>query len=205
MYIWYCLFKYLIVFISPFEPFGWSLLYCKSICLLSSFKSFGWEPYRLEWVIYNEDYNFHKAIQLIEKILNKPDQPTPKDPALEHIDALAGKPFQAFPGQDHRAHITSHLSFMSTNIAKNNPMIIGSLEKNIFEHISLMALEQVEIEFTTQLQQLQQLSQDPMAAQNPQMQMQVQQLQMQMTQLQQSGQMDPQILQQLNQQVQTLQ
>jgi hypothetical protein len=56
---------------------------------------------------------------------------------------------------------------------------MGALEKNIFEHISLMALEQVEIEFTTQLQQLQQLSQDPMAAQNPQMQMQVQQLQMQ--------------------------
>ena len=68
---------------------------------------------------------------------------------------------------------------MSTNMARNNPVIMGSLEKNIFEHISLMALEQVEIEFTTQLQQLQQLSQDPMAAQNPQMQMQVQQLQMQ--------------------------
>jgi glutamate-1-semialdehyde aminotransferase len=40
---------------------------------------------------------------------------------------------------------------MSTNIAKNNPMIGGSLEKNIFEHISLMALEQVELEFAKRI------------------------------------------------------
>jgi hypothetical protein len=119
------------------------------------------------------------GVRDIDKILNVPEPPMPKDPALEHIDSLSGKPFQAFRGQDHRAHITAHLNFMSTNIARNNPIIMGALEKNIFEHISLMALEQVEIEFTTQLQQLQQLSQDPMAAQNPQVQMQVQQLQMQ--------------------------
>jgi hypothetical protein len=119
------------------------------------------------------------GVRDIDKILNVPEPPMPKDPALEHIDSLSGKPFQAFRGQDHRAHITAHLNFMSTNIARNNPVIMGALEKNIFEHISLMALEQVEIEFTTQLQQLQQLSQDPMAAQNPQVQMQVQQLQMQ--------------------------
>ena len=119
------------------------------------------------------------GVRDIDKILNVPQPPMPKDPALEHIDSLSGQPFQAFRGQDHRAHITSHLNFMSTNMARNNPVIMGALEKNIFEHISLMALEQVEIEFTTQLQQLQQLSQDPMAAQDPQMQMQVQQLQMQ--------------------------
>jgi hypothetical protein len=71
----------------------------------------------------------------------------PKDPSLEHIDALSGIPFQAFKGQDHRAHITAHLHFMATNMAKNNPMIAASLQKNVFEHISLMALEQVEMEF----------------------------------------------------------
>ena len=75
---------------------------------------------------------------------------------------MTGKPFQAFKGQDHQAHITSHLNFMSTNIARNNPMILGALEKNIFEHISLMAQEQIEVEFreeiaqTTQMQQMMQ-------------------------------------------------
>ena len=66
--------------------------------------------------------------------------------------ALSGKPFQAFPGQDHRAHITSHLNFMATNIGRNNPMVMAAMEKNILEHISLMAQEQIELEFRDELQ-----------------------------------------------------
>jgi hypothetical protein len=103
----------------------------------------------------------------------------PKDPAQEHIDALAAQPFQAFRGQDHRAHMTAHLNFMETNFARNNPMIVGALQKNILEHISLMALEQVELEFRQQLMQIQQMTQNPQMLQNHQAQMQVQQLQMQ--------------------------
>ena len=118
------------------------------------------------------------GVKDIDKILIQPAKPTPKDPALEHIDALGGQPFQAFRGQDHRAHITAHLNFMSTNIAKNNPMIMGSLEKNIFEHISLMALEQVELEFAQELQQIQILAQNPQAVQDPAIQAQVQEFQM---------------------------
>ena len=118
------------------------------------------------------------GVKDIDKILIQPAKPMPKDPALEHIDALGGQPFQAFKGQDHRAHITSHLNFMSTNIAKNNPVIMGSLEKNIFEHISLMALEQVELEFAQELQQIQMLAQNPQAVQDPAIQAQVQEFQM---------------------------
>jgi hypothetical protein len=95
------------------------------------------------------------GVKDIDKILIRPQPPQPKDPALEHIDALAGTPFQAFPGQDHRAHMTAHLNFMATNMARNAPMIMAALEKNCFEHISLMAQEQVEIEFRNELQQLQ--------------------------------------------------
>jgi hypothetical protein len=116
------------------------------------------------------------GIKDIDKILMKPDQPLPKDPALEHIDALAGKSFQAFPGQDHRAHITAHLNFMATNMARNAPVIMASLEKNCFEHISLMSQEQVEIEFQQEIMQLQQMQQNPQAMQNQQMQIQIRML-----------------------------
>ena len=118
--------------------------------------------------MYQTYRNMYEALGVknIDSILIKPAQPTPKDPALEHIDALGGKPYQAFPGQDHRAHITSHLNFMATNIARNNPMVMASLEKNIFEHISLMSQEQIELEFRDELVQLQQMQQ--MAQQNPQ-------------------------------------
>jgi hypothetical protein len=122
--------------------------------------------------------NMYQALGVkdIDKILIRPQPPQPKDPALEHIDALAGKPFQAFPGQDHRAHITAHLNFMATNMARNNPMVMASLEKNCFEHISLMAQEQVEIEFRNEMQQLAMIQQNPQAMQNPQIQMQVRML-----------------------------
>jgi hypothetical protein len=124
--------------------------------------------------------NMYEALGVknIDQVLVKPMPPQPKDPALEHIDALGGKPFQAFPGQSHRAHITAHLNFMGTNIARNNPMILASLEKNIFEHISLMAQEQIELEFRDELIQLQQMA--AMAQQqpeNPQIQQQIMMIQ----------------------------
>ena len=99
--------------------------------------------------MYNAYRHMYEALGVkdIDQVLIRPQPPQPKDPALEHIDALAGKPFQAFPGQDHRAHITAHLNFMATNMARNNTVIMAALEKNIFEHISLMAQEQVEVEF----------------------------------------------------------
>ena len=114
------------------------------------------------------------GIKDIDRILPPPAPRAPKDPSLEHIDALGGKPFQAFPGQDHRAHITAHLNFMSTNMVRNNPAVMAALQKNILEHISLMAQEQVQLEFREQLLEMQQLAQQ--AAANPQIQQQLEQM-----------------------------
>ena len=120
--------------------------------------------------------NMYEALGVkdIDLILKRPEKPVPKDPALEHIDALAGKPFQAFPGQDHQAHITAHLNFMETNVVKNSPVIGAAIQKNILEHISLMAQEQIEMEFKEEIPQLAQMQQ--MAMQNPQLQQQVRML-----------------------------
>jgi len=128
--------------------------------------------------------NMYEALGVkdIDLILKKPPPPMPKDPALEHIDALAGVPFRAYPGQDHRAHITAHLNFLATNLVRNAPMVMGAVEKNCLEHISLMAQEQIELEFRDELPQLMQMQQQAqmnpqLAQQNPQMQQQMQQIQ----------------------------
>ena len=134
--------------------------------------------------LYEAFYAMYSAIGVkeIDKILPPPPQPTPLDPAVENIMALSSKPFQAFKGQNHQAHITSHLNFISTNLARNNPMILGALEKNCFEHISMMAQEQVEIEFREEMMQLQQMQQqaqqNPAMQQNPQFQQQIMQISM---------------------------
>ena len=125
---------------------------------------------------YKDMYNAI-GVKNIDQILPPPQQPMPMDPAAENIMAMSGKPFQAFKGQDHRAHITAHLNFMAMNLAKNNPVITGALEKNIFEHISLMAQEQLELEFVDELQKMAQLQQaiqmNPQLQQDPQVQQQI--------------------------------
>ena len=109
------------------------------------------------------------GVKNIDQVLPPPAPVQPMDPSMEHINALTGKPFQAFPGQDHRAHITSHLNFMSTNMVRNNPAVMAAIQKNILEHISLMAQEQIQLEFKEQLEQLAVLRQtapvDPQASQ----------------------------------------
>ena len=117
--------------------------------------------------LYQAYKDMYQAIGVdnIDLILPPPARPMPMDPSLEHISAMGSQPFQAFPGQDHRAHIEAHLNFMQLNMVRNNPMIVASIQKNILEHISIMAQEQVQLEFSQELQQLPILQQQ--AAQNP--------------------------------------
>ena len=110
------------------------------------------------------------GVKNINAVLPPPQPPQPMDPSLEHILSISGKPFQAYPGQDHKAHIDAHLSFMSISMVQNNPMAMMSLQKNILEHISLMAQEQIQLEYVEELKELQMIQQQmaPMM-QNPQM------------------------------------
>ena len=126
--------------------------------------------------LYQVYRNMYEAIGVknVDAVLPPPAPNAPMDPSMEHINALNGKPFQAFPGQDHRAHITAHLNFMSTNMVRNNPAIMAAIQKNILEHISLMAQEQVQLEFREQMQEMMLMQQQ--AAMNPMVQQQLQML-----------------------------
>jgi hypothetical protein len=117
------------------------------------------------------------GVKNIAAILPPPAQPQPVDPSMEEIAAMSMKPFQAFPGQDHKAHIDSHLNFMKSNTVQNNPAVMGALQKNILERISLMSQEQIQLEFKEELMKAQQiqmaLKQNP---NNPQMVQEAQRL-----------------------------
>jgi len=129
--------------------------------------------------LYQAYRNMYSALGVknIDLILPPPQQPQPMDPALEHITALGGGSFQAFPGQNHRAHIEAHLNFMSLNMVKNNPIVMASIQKNILEHISLMSQEQVQMEFVQELQEMQILQQQmQQMGPNPQIQQRMQQI-----------------------------
>ena len=99
---------------------------------------------------------------------------------MENAKALQMMKLQAFQGQNHQAHMKSHLRFMGTMVIRNNPQAMAMLQQNCMEHILLMAQEQVELEFAEENQRMEQLQQQiqPMmqqAQENPQLQQQMQQ------------------------------
>ena len=103
------------------------------------------------------------GVQNIEQLLPQPPQPQPVDPANENASLIAGMPAQAFAGQDHDAHINSHVSLYGTITAQSNPMVLSLIQAHIYQHISFRASEIVDEqnaqkpEFQSMVQQIQQL------------------------------------------------
>jgi len=73
-----------------------------------------------------------------------PPPPPPANAAKENQNALMGMPLQAFPEQDHQAHIEAHMAVMSTPAMQLNPASIVALQGHIQEHIGLMAEKQAQ-------------------------------------------------------------
>jgi len=134
--------------------------------------------------IYHAYRHMYEALGVkdVDILLPPPAPMQPMDPASENIMGLAGKKFQAFPKQDHQAHMRAHLQFMGTTMARNNPKALMKLQTNCMEHINLMAGEQIEVEFAKEIQQMnqmQQMMQQMMQQKGPQAQQDPQMMQMQ--------------------------
>ena len=93
------------------------------------------------------------GVQQIEQILPPPPQPMPMDPGMENSSVLLQKPLQAFPEQDHDAHIEAHRAFMSSYLVKNTPNIMALLQSHISQHISFKARQEVEAKNAPIIQQ----------------------------------------------------
>ena len=95
----------------------------------------------------------------IPSLLKAEVKPVPKDPAIENAEALQMQIPQAFPEQDHNAHISAHSAFIRTRMVQINPSVYALLQGHISQHVSFKA--QMEV--------------NQMMQQNPQMQMLAQQ------------------------------
>jgi len=105
-----------------------------------------------------------------------PPPPPPANAAKENQNALMGIPLQAFPEQDHQAHIEAHMAVMSTPAMQLNPASIVALQGHIQEHIGLMAEKQAQAQVMERI--------PPEVQQNPeQMQMMMQQIKPQIDQI----------------------
>jgi len=84
------------------------------------------------------------GIKDVDEILRKDSPVGPKDPATESADLLDGNLMQVYEGQDHDAHIQSHLLFGTNQMILGNPPMAMKLQKHILEHVSLKSKEQVD-------------------------------------------------------------
>ena len=90
------------------------------------------------------------GVRDIDAILISQNVDKPKDPASENSQVLDGSPLKAFAGQQHDAHIITHLMFGLSPLVSSSPAAAMSLQKHIFDHMRLKAEEFVEAELFRQ-------------------------------------------------------
>jgi hypothetical protein len=78
-------------------------------------------------------------VQNIDEVLPPPPQPQPVDPVTENARILMGELAQAFPQQDHDAHIEVHLAFMKAPLVATSPSAMGVFYAHLMEHLGLKA------------------------------------------------------------------
>ena len=94
-------------------------------------------------------------IKNIEAILPPKPQPKPVDPATENGNAMKNMPLQAFPEQDHEAHVRAHISMLSSQTSQANPQGYIMLQAHVQEHVGMMARDQVTTFFQKTMQEAQ--------------------------------------------------
>ena len=83
-------------------------------------------------------------VQNIDELMPPPPQPQPTDPVTENARILMGELAQAFPDQDHDAHIMIHLMFMKAPLVSTSPTAMGVFYAHLMEHVGLKARAEVQ-------------------------------------------------------------
>ena len=102
--------------------------------------------------LYEAYYRVYAALNVrdIDGILLPQNTQMPKDPATENSHVLNGMHLKAFAGQQHDAHIASHLMMGLSPILQANPLSAVQLQQHILDHVRLKAEETVEAELFMQ-------------------------------------------------------
>ena len=87
------------------------------------------EAYRKMYIALN--------IKDIDSVLPPEEEVQPKDPVLENMDVLNNIPLQAFPQQNHDAHIDAHSAFLENPMIQENPQAVAALQAHIQQHQAL--------------------------------------------------------------------
>lgn len=96
--------------------------------------------------VYEAFYRVYAALNVrdIDGILKPQSNQMPVDPATENSKVLNGMELKAFAGQQHDAHIASHLIMGLSPMMESNLMAAQLLLQHILDHVRIKAEEFVE-------------------------------------------------------------
>lgn len=102
--------------------------------------------------MYEAYYRVYAALNVrdIDGVLRPQNTQFPKDPAQENADVLDNMQLKAFAGQQHDAHILSHLIMGLSPMLQALPQSAVELQKHILEHVRIKAEEDVAAELFMQ-------------------------------------------------------
>ena len=101
------------------------------------------------------------GVDNVDSLLQPPPDMTPKpvDAGQENAGLLLGQPAQAFPEQNHQAHLEAHKSLFLTQIVKESPQVQALIISHCMQHLQFLAAqiaqEQMPPEMQQQIQQIQ--------------------------------------------------
>ena len=102
--------------------------------------------------MYEAYYRVYAAMNVrdIDGILRPQSNQMPKDPAQENADVMDMMELKVFAGQQHDAHILSHLIMGMAPTIQANPQAAVLIQKHILQHVHMQAEEDVAAELFKQ-------------------------------------------------------
>jgi hypothetical protein len=117
---------------------------------------------------------------------------------MENSGFMMGQPANAFPPQNHQAHIEAHKSLFMTEIVKTTPQLQSGIISHMMQHLQFMATEAAQEQMPPEVQeQIQGMQQQAQSGQVPPDQVAAMQGQIQMMQEQYSAPIMAQLTQEL--------
>jgi hypothetical protein len=120
------------------------------------------------------------GVDNVDSLLQPPPDMTPKpvNAGQENAGLLLGQPAQAFPEQNHEAHLEAHKSLFLTEIVKQSPQVQALIISHCMQHLQFlagqMAQEQMPPEVQQRIQEIQAQMQQVSPEEAAQIQQQIQ-------------------------------
>ena len=117
------------------------------------------------------------GVDNVEALIQPPpdNTPQPLDAGSENAGLLLGQPAQAFPEQNHQAHLETHKTLFLTDVVKQNPQIQAVIISHCMQHLQFLASQISQEQIPPEVQQKIQEIQGQMQQVSPEEAQQIQQ------------------------------